>query len=255
MKRSDAPEGPRPGEQLAGAETNSAVQTPAPAETPAYARAVRKRGHLRGAAFTLVILIAVGFFIIRTTRQGPMVARQTPVPSSEATVEASPRFSVSAADVGWARYEAPTGDFSLALPPSWTRYTKRIEGLGPELKFAAWGVSYESHGNPWLYVFKRPVDSWLEAKTYFEHVRLRVVLDPVTVRVSELTEIEFLDGVGYSFTSVHKGAGAGGRRTETVYAILHDGYEYGLVFLVPLQYKDDHDWLFDDIVKTFDIIA
>ena len=138
-----------------------------------------------------------------------MVARQTPVPSSEATVEASPRFSVSAADVGWARYEAPTGDFSLALPPSWTRYTKRIEGLGPELKFAAWGVSYESHGNPWLYVFKRPVDSWLEAKTYFEHVRLRVVLDPVTVRVSELTEIEFLDGVGYSFTSVHKGAGAG----------------------------------------------
>ena len=201
---------------------------------------------------TLVMLAAVGFFIFRTTRQRPMVARQTHLPAaSEAAVEESPRSSVSSL---WYRYEAPTGDFSLALPPSWTQYTKRIEGFGPELKFAAWGISSERRGSPWLYVLKRPGDSWLEAKTYFEQARARVMVDPDVVRVSELTEMEFPDGAGYTFATVNKGA-QGRRHTETLYAILHDGYEYALVFLVPLEYKDDHDWLFDDIAKSFDILA
>jgi hypothetical protein len=152
----------------------------------------------------------------------------------------------------WHRYEVPTALFSLALPPSWRRYTKRIPSFEPDLKFAAWGITYERQGHPWLYVFKRPVDTWQETQTYFEQVRLGVAHDPGTVRVSELTKIQFLDGMGYTYTSVHKDAP--GRRSETLYGILHDGYEYRLVFVVPLKYKGDHDWLFDDIVKSFDII-
>lgn len=237
VRRSDATEGLDVREQLAGADANPA-ETPAPAETHAYAHAGRKRvAHLVFVA-TLVMLAAVGFFIFRTIRQGPMVARQTPAASSEASV--------------WYRYEVPTGGFSLALPPSWMRYTKRLPSFEPEPKFAAWGISGERPGHPWLYVVKRPIDTWQETQTYFERVRLLVTLDPGSVRVSELTEIQFLDGVGYTFTSVHKDAS--GRRSETLYGMLHDGYEYRLVFVVPLKYKDDHDWLFDDIAKSFDII-
>ena len=121
------------------------------------------------------------------------------------------------------------------------------------MKFAAWGIWYERHGNPWLCVLKWPVDVRQEVKTYFEQERLQGVFARGTVRVSELSEIQFLDGVGYTFTSVHKDKPMG-RRSETVYGILHDGYEYRLVFVVPLQQKDDHDWLFDEIVKGFETI-
>jgi hypothetical protein len=76
-----------------------------------------------------VFLYADGVPHQETTRQAT-VARQTPVASSEVSV--------------WSRYEVPTGGFSLALPPSWTRYTKPIPSLEPGLKFAAWGISYEA---------------------------------------------------------------------------------------------------------------
>jgi hypothetical protein len=77
VRRSDATDGLDVREQLADADANLA-ETPAPAERHAHAHAGPKRvAHLVFVA-TMVMLAAVGFFIFRTTRQGPIIARQTP---------------------------------------------------------------------------------------------------------------------------------------------------------------------------------
>jgi hypothetical protein len=57
----------------------------------------------------------------------------------------------------------------------------------------------------------------------------------------------------YTLTSVATRSPSG-RRSETLYGILHKGYEYRLVFIVPLEQKDEYDFLFDDIAKSFDVV-
>ena len=46
---------------------------------------------------------------------------------------------------------------------------------------------------------------------------------------------------------------SGRRQSETRYGIHHEGYEYGLVFLVRLEHKDETDFLYEDIARTLDI--
>jgi len=161
-------------------------------------------------------------------------------------------FTESLLDIGWVQYESADGDFTLALPPSWSRYTKDIPNFGPDLKFAAWGISYERHGAPWLYVARFPVDAWQEEQVYFEQVRLHVSASPRNVRVSELRQIQLPDGDAYTFTSVDK-LPSGRRQSETLYGIHHVGYEYRMVFLVRLEHKDETDFLYEDIARTLDI--
>jgi hypothetical protein len=71
--------------------------------------------------------------------------------------------------------------------------------------------------------------------------------------VSDLREIEVPDGIIYTVTSVAIRSPSG-RRSETLYGILHGGYEYRLDFIVPLEQKDEFDFLFDDIAKSFEVV-
>ena len=61
------------------------------------------------------------------------------------------------------------------------------------------------------------------------------------------------DGIIYTLTSVAIRSPSGRRRSETLYGILHGGYEYRLDFIVPLEQKDEYDFLFDDIAKSFEV--
>ena len=99
---------------------------------------------------------------------------------------------------------------------------------------------------------KFPVDAWQEEQVYFEQVRLHASAHPRNVRVSELTKIQLPDGDAYTFTSLDK-LPSGRRQSESVYGILHEGYEYRLVFLVRLAHKDETDFLYEDIARTLDI--
>jgi hypothetical protein len=96
------------------------------------------------------------------------------------------------------------------------------------------------------------VDAWQEEQVYFEQVRLHASAHPRTVRVSELRKIQLPDGDAYSYTSVDK-LPSGRRQSGTLYGILHEGYEYRLVFLVHLEHKDETDFLYEDIARTLDI--
>ena len=185
-----------------------------------------------------LLLLGGGFLIYSATRP------DVDTPSS---------FTASLLDVGWELHTSKNGDFTLALPPSWSRYTKAIPTSGPYLKFAAWGVSVEEHQETWLYVFKAPVRSGQAAQSHFEHERVQIRSDPAVVRVSDLREIEVPDGSIYTLTSVAIRSPSG-RRSETLYGILHRGYEYRLVFIVPLEQKDEYDFLFDDIAKSFEVV-
>jgi hypothetical protein len=183
-----------------------------------------------------LLLLEGGFLIYSATRP------DVDTPSS---------FTASLLDVGWELHTSKNGDFTLALPPSWSRYTKAIPTSGPYLEFAAWGFSVEEE--TWLYVFKAPVRSGQAAQSYFEHERVQIRSDPAVVRVSELREIEVPDGIIYTLTSVANRSPSG-RRSETLYGILHKGYEYRLDFIVPLEQKDEYDFLFDDIAKSFEVV-
>jgi hypothetical protein len=109
-----------------------------------------------------------------------------------------------------------------------------------------------NHPPAWLYVLKVPVEWPPEvAETMFERRRLQVIADPTVVRVSELTEIQLSDGVGYTFTTVSETPS--GLNSETSYEILHEGYVYALAIDVPLKHRDEYGSLFDDIARTFEI--
>jgi hypothetical protein len=96
------------------------------------------------------------------------------------------------------------------------------------------------------------VDAWQEEQVYFEQVRLHASAHPRNVRVSELTKIQLPDCDAYCYTSVDK-LPSGGRQSGTLCGILHEGYEYRLVFLVRLERKDEADFLCGDIAGTLDI--
>jgi hypothetical protein len=185
-----------------------------------------------------LLLLGGGFLIYSATRPD---------------VDTPSRFTASLLDVGWELHTSNDGDFTLALPPLWSRYTKAIPMNGPNLEFAAWGFSVEEHQEAWLYVFKWPVRSGQAAQSYFEHERVQIWSDPAVVRVSELREIEMPDGIIYTFASVAIRSPSA-RRSETLYGVLHRGHEYRLVFLVPLEQKDKYDFLFDDIAKSFEVV-
>ena len=202
-----------------------------------------------------LLLLGGGFLIYSATRPdvdtSPSPATGAPeAPASEhATTPSS--STASLLDAGWKLYTAKDGDFTLALPPSWSRYTKAIPGFKHHLKFAASGFPVEKHQEAWLYVFRWPYySSGQVAQTYWEQERAQIGSDPAAVGVSEMREIEVPDGVLYTFTSVFRSP-SGRLRTETCYCILHGGYEYRLVFLVPLEQKDKYDLVFDDIARTF----
>jgi len=234
VRREDISGIPEPGER-------SAIAIPPAPSTPTSAHPSPRRY-----VFIVVSVIALcllllggGFLIYSATRP------DVDTPSS---------FTASLLDVGWELHTSNDGDFTLALPPSWSRYTKAIPMNGPNLKFAAWGFSVEEHQEAWLYVFKAPVRSGQSAQSYFEHERVQIWSDPAVVRVSGLREIEVPDGIIYTLTSVAIRSPSGRRRSETLYGILHRGYEYRLDFIVPLEQKDEYDFLFDDIAKSFEVV-
>lgn len=235
MRREHVSSVPEPGE-------HPTIASPPAPSTPTSAHPSSRR-HV----FIVVSVIALfllllggGFLIFSATRP------DVDTPSS---------FTASLLDVGWELHTSNDGDFTLALPPSWSRYTKAIPINGPNLKFAAWGFSVEKHHEAWLYVFKAPVRSGQAAQSYFEHERVQIRSDPAVVRVSELREIEVPDGIIFTLTSVAiRSPLFGGRRSETLYGILHGGYEYRLDFIVPLEQKDEYDFLFDDIAKSFEVV-
>ena len=251
MERSNASGGSEVGERLATAAATSSAGPPPPlAEGAADIRTRRGRriafGLLGLCALLVIALGALAF----THRQPPVKAHSSPQAAPRPEDGASPPlgFTDSLADIGWQDYR-PSG-FSIGLPPLWMPYIKDMPHLGPYLKFVALGFA-NKHGNPWLYVFKVPVGTAEVAETYFEQQRLRVLAAPSTVRVSELTEIQLSDGVGYTSTSVSESPS--GRISETSYGILHDGYEYTLVISVPLKHMHEYDFQFDDIARTFEI--
>ena len=220
----------------------SAIASPPPpsALTSAHPSPPRNVSIVVSVVGVCLLLLGGGYLIYSATRSDKHAA----TPSS---------FTASLLDVGWELHTSKNGDFTLALPPSWSRYTKAIPMNGPYLEFAAWGSSLEKHQEAWLYVFKAPVRSGQAAQSYFEHERVQIWSDPAVVRVSDLREIEVPDGSIYSLTSVATRSPSG-RRSETLYGILHGGHEYRLVFLVPLEQKDEYDFLFDDIAKSFEVV-
>jgi len=234
VRREDISGIPEPGER-------SAIAIPPAPSTPTSAHPSSRRYVFIGVSVIALCLLLPGggFLIYSATRP------DVDTPSS---------FTASLLDVGWELHTSKNGDFTLALPPSWSRYTKAIPMNGPYLKFAAWGFSVEEHQEAWLYVFKAPVRSGQAAQSYFEHERVQLWSDPAVVRVSELREIEVPDGIIFTLTSVAIRSPSGRRRSETLYGILHRGYEYRLDFIVPLEQKDEFDFLFDDIAKSFEVV-
>jgi hypothetical protein len=115
----------------------------------------------------VLLLLGGGFLIHSSTRP------DVDTPSS---------FTASLLDVGWELHTSKNGDFTLALLPSWSRYTKAIPISGPYLKFAAWGLWVEEHQEAWPYVFKTHVRSGQSAQSYFEHERVQIWSDPVRLR-------------------------------------------------------------------------
>jgi hypothetical protein len=233
VRREHVPSGPEPGEQP------TIAFSPAPSTPTSAHRSSRRYVFIVVSVVALcLLLLGSGFLIYSATRP------DVDTPSS---------FTASLLDAGWELHTSKNGDFTLALPPSWSRYTKAIPMNGPNLKFAAWGFSVEEHQEAWLYVFKWPVRSGQAAQSYFEHLRVQIRSDPAVVRVSDLREIEGPGGIIYTLTSVAIRSPSG-RRSETLYGILHGGYEYRLDFIVPLEQKDEYDFLFDDIAKSFEVV-
>jgi hypothetical protein len=136
-------------------------------------------------------------------------------------------------------------------PPLWIPFIGVVPDAPRYLRWVATGYSDTSHGDAWLYVFKVPVDTSEVAESYFEQQRLRVLAAPGAVRVSEVSEIQLSDGVGYTYTAVSQTTS--GPLSETSYGILHEGYEYTLVIAVPPKHEDEYAHLFDDIARTFEI--
>lgn len=233
MRREHVSSVPEPGE------SPTIAFPPAPSTPTSAHPSSRRHVFIVVSVIALCLLVlGAGFLINSATRP------DVDTPSS---------FTASLLDVGWELHTSKNGDFTLALPPSWSRYTKAIPTSGPYLKFAAWGFSVEEHQEAWLYVFKAPVRSGQAAQSYFEHERVQIWSDPAVVRVSDLREIEVPDGSIYTLTSVALRSPSG-RRSETLYGILHRGYEYRLVFIVPLEQKNEYDFLFDDIAKSFEVV-
>lgn len=258
MERSNTPRGSAIREGLATpAEASSAMPPSPPVDSAADTRTRRIPYGPLGLSALLVVALGALVFTLAGTRGAS--------PRPEDTTSPPLGFTDSLKDMGWQQYK-PTG-FSLGVPHGhgWIPYPyfKDIPGGGPYLQWVAKGLSSTKHGDAWLYVYKVPVlDAQEVAETYFEQLRLSFLAEPKVVRVSELTEIQLTDGVGYTFTIVSgpyefgtaAGAPAGvGLLSETYYGILHEGYEYALVFSVPLKHKDEHGFLFDDIARTFEI--
>jgi hypothetical protein len=197
------------------------------------------------------MVIALGALVF-TQRQPPVKASSSPQASSRPEDSASPPlgFTDSLADNGWQDYR-PSG-FSLGLPPLWIPYFKDIPNPDPYLEWVATGYSDTGHPHAWLYVLKVPVDPREVAEIMFERRRLQVLADPTVVRVTELTEIQLSDGVGYTYTTVSETPS--GLNSETSYEILHEGYVYALIIDVPLKHRDEYGSLFDDIARTFEIV-
>jgi hypothetical protein len=239
VRKTGAPGSTKAGEGLVPIAEMRTSHLPAPPAPGAatHSRARRQGFILAAIALGVVLMLgAVGFLLASIDEQGP-----------------NSSFASTVLDTGWTHYESATEGFSIELPPSWSRYTKAIPTSGPYLKFAAWGFPVEEHQEAWLYVFKAPVRSGQAAQSYFEHERVQIWSDPAVVRVSELREIEVPDGIIYTFASVAIRSPSG-RRSETLYGVLHGGHEYRLVFLVPLEQKDEYDSLFDDIAKSFEVV-
>jgi hypothetical protein len=234
VRREHVSSGPEPGE-------HPTIAFPPAPSTPTSAHRPSRRYVFIAVSVvaSCLLLLGGGFLIYSATRPD---------------VDTPSNFTASLLDVGWKLHTSKNGDFTLALPPSWSRYTKAIPMNGPNLEFAAWGFSVERHQEAWLYVFKAPVRSRQAALSYFEHERVQISSDPAVVRVSELREIEVPDGIIYTLTSVAIRSPSGRRRSETLYGILHGGYEYRLDFIVPLEQKDEYDFLFDDIAKSFEVV-
>jgi hypothetical protein len=253
VERSNASGGSDIGERLAtAAETSSAGLPPSPAETPADTRTRRGRRIAFGLLGLCALLVIALGALVFTHRQAPVEASSSPQASPKPADGASPPlgFTDSLIDMGWQDYR-PEG-FSLGLPPLWMPYIKDIPNPDPYLEWVAMGYFDTNHPPAWLYVLKVPVEWPPEvAETMFERRRLQVIADPAVVRVSELTEIQLSDGVGYTFTTVSETPS--GLNSETSYEILHEGYVYALAIDVPLKHRDEYGSLFDDIARTFEI--
>jgi hypothetical protein len=253
VERSNASGGSEIGERLATAETSS-VEPPPPSvegtpDTPTR-RGRRITFGLLGICALLVIALGA---LVFTHRQPSVKASPFPQasPRPKDTAASPPLgFTDSLADSKWQDYR-PSG-FSLGLPPLWIPYFKDIPNPDPYLEWVATGYSDTGHPLAWLYVLKVPVDPGEEAETMFERRRLQVLADPTVVRVTEMTEIQLSDGVGYTFTTVSETPS--GLNSETSYEILHEGYVYALIIDVPLKHRDEYGSLFDDIARTFEIV-
>ena len=244
MERSNASGGSDIGERLAtAADTSSVGPPPPPAESAADTRTRRDRRVAFGlVGLSALLVIALGALVFLAPSTSPRHADSGSPPLG---------FDDSLIDIGWQDYW-PEG-FSLGLPPLWIPYFKDIPNPDPYLEWVAMGYSDTRYHPPaWLYVLKVPVDWPPEvAETMFERRRLQVIADPTVVRVSELTEIQLSDGVGYTFTTVSETPS--GLNSETSYEILHEGYVYALAIDVPLKHRDEYGSLFDDIARTFEI--
>lgn len=252
MDRSNASGGSDIGERLAtAAETSSAWAPPPPAESAADTRTRRGRRIVFGLLGLCALLVIALGALVFTYRQPPVKASSFPQASLRPEDSASPPlgFNDSLLDIGWQDYR-PDG-FSLGLPPMWIPYIKDIPNPDPYLEWVAMGYSDTRHPPAWLYVLKVPVDPRGVAETLFARRRLQVLGDPTVVRVTEMTEIQLSDGVGYTYTAVSETPS--GLNSETSYEILHDGYVYALVIDVPLKHRDEFGSLFDDIARTFEI--
>lgn len=253
MERSNPSGGSDIGERLAtAAETSSAGPPPPPAESAAVTRTRRGRHIVFGLLGLCALLVIALGALVFTHRQAPVEASSSPQASPKPADGASPPlgFTDSLIDMGWQDYR-PEG-FSLGLPPLWMPYIKDIPNPDPYLEWVAMGYFDTNHPPAWLYVLKVPVEWPPEvAETMFERRRLQVIADPTVVRVSELTEIQLSDGVGYTFTTVSETPS--GLNSETSYEVLHEGYVYALAIDVPLKHRDEYGSLFDDIARTFEI--
>lgn len=243
VERSNASGGSDIGERLAtAAETSSPGPPLPPGESAADTRTRRGRRITFGlVGLSALLVVALGALVFLAPSTSPRHEDRESPPLG---------FSDSLIDIGWQDYR-PEG-FSLGLPPLWIPYFKDIPNPDPYLEWVAMGYFDPGQAPAWLYVLKVPVDPREVAETMFERRRLQVLGDPTVVRVTEMTEIQLSDGVGYTYTVVSETPS--GLNSETSYEILHEGYVYALIIDVPLKHRDEYGSLFDDIARTFEIV-
>lgn len=186
---------------------------------------------------------------------GPSSARPSAPPRAP-DLPAPTGFRATSGADGWTVYSSDAEGFSISLPEGWHPYTAK-DG-SPPLKFS--GAPYDPLHVPAtlrdsasLAVFRVHTSGRETPSRHYELARLIVASYPNTVGDVEMTRAKLPAGDSYLLQWVQERQ-VGGRRSWTMYGVLHGTSDYRLVFAVPTADVDSYRPVFQEIAATFTLV-